>query len=97
MQNLKAKSFSTDSIIVEWEPPEDPNGIITSYVIRYQPVYEDEEGKETKDEEGDHHVGTELETVVGSDETQVKLSGLEENTSYKIDVFARNKGGLGEG
>ncbi|KAB7507487.1 Neuronal cell adhesion molecule [Armadillidium nasatum] len=97
VQNLKAKSFSTNSIIVEWEPPEDPNGIITSYVIRYQAVYEDEDGKERKDEEGDHHVGTELETVVGSDENQVKLSGLEENTSYKIQVFARNKGGLGEG
>ncbi|KAL7637345.1 UNVERIFIED_CONTAM: hypothetical protein RMT77_012071 [Armadillidium vulgare] len=97
VQNLKAKSFSTNSIIVEWEPPEDPNGIITSYIIRYQAVYEDEEDKERKDEEGEHHVGTELETVVGSDENQVKLSGLEENTSYKIQVFARNKGGLGEG
>lgn len=85
MLNLKARSISSSSLLVEWEPPEKARGEIKNYIIQYQPLYE-EKKKEV--------VVKEMSS--GSDVLWAKLPDLEENTLYQVNVSARNARWIGE-
>lgn len=77
-----------DGLLVDWDPPTEPNGVIQNFKIEYTLLNEDGE------EEGDTHLhNDDLEPDV----TMIKIPDLEEGSSYRISVTAKNGAGWGEG
>lgn len=80
-----AAAISKTSIVLVWQPPERPNGIIMGYQIRYQPVTA---------------VGNLIFLVqlMGNlaESRQHSLKGLEENTTYSLSVAASTATTLGQ-
>ena len=77
---MQGQSTSSTSIFVQWSnvPTTDQNGVILSFIITYKVLPDC--SPQTK--------------VVGAPTTQVTLTGIKENTDYRITVFASTvKGG----
>ncbi|KRZ40215.1 Tyrosine-protein phosphatase Lar-like [Trichinella pseudospiralis] len=80
-KNVHSRAVSVSSIMVQWEPPEKPNGFIVAYMVYYtsQPT-EPFSVWSTKE------VGNERLTTVGD---------LQPNVVYTVRVQARNSAGFG--
>lgn len=80
-QNVRGKSISSTSILVQWDgiPAADQNGIITGYKIRYHSLSETDNST----------------AAVDYPARQVTLRGLREFVNYSITVFAST--GVGDG
>lgn len=76
-----------DNLLVDWEQPTEPNGVIRNFRVQYTMLNEDGEEVGTTNLHDD-----DLEPDV----TMVKLPGLEEGASYRISVTAKNGAGWGE-
>ncbi|EFO21427.1 hypothetical protein LOAG_07060 [Loa loa] len=81
-QKVQARALSRTSILVRWEPPKKPNGLITGYIIHYtnlEPTapYSLWKMQETK-----------------SDELIATITNLEFESIYYIHVQAKNAKGL---
>lgn len=78
--------MGADSLVVKWDAPEDPQGVILGYSVKYQ-----KEAGEDGEEEWEHY-----EEDIPASSTMVKLSDLEEDASYEVSVAAVNGAGEGE-
>ncbi|XP_053742742.1 neuronal cell adhesion molecule-like isoform X4 [Synchiropus splendidus] len=72
-----------DSMTLEWGPPQDRNGVITGYTLKYQPVNTSNE------------LGPVEELALPANETSVTLLNLKHNTRYKFYLNAKTLRGEG--
>ncbi|KAM9807696.1 neuronal cell adhesion molecule-like [Neosynchiropus ocellatus] len=72
-----------DSMTLEWGPPQDRNGVITGYTLKYQPVNNSNE------------LGPVEELALPANETSVTLLNLKHNTRYKFYLNAKTLRGEG--
>lgn len=73
--------------MLEWQPPQEPHGVLQGYIVEYCRLNEDgEEGPCTV-------YGHKLDPS----NTIVKLADLEEGAHYWVTVAAVNGAGKGEG
>ncbi|XP_061106890.1 neuronal cell adhesion molecule-like isoform X8 [Conger conger] len=80
---LKVTSVNLDSITLEWEPPYEHNGPLTSYTLKYQPI------------NNTNHLGPLEEVSVEPNETTVTLLNLKYATHYKFYLNANTAKGPG--
>ncbi|XP_069991277.1 uncharacterized protein [Penaeus vannamei] len=85
VSDLEVRAMGADSLVVKWDAPDDPQGVILGYEVRYQKVDEDGE------EEWEHYEGH-----IPASTRMVKLADLEEEVSYEVSVAAVNGAGEGE-
>lgn len=43
--NLTARNISSETLLVTWSPPSDPNGVITGYELTWQMIENDKRKK----------------------------------------------------
>ncbi|ROT67129.1 putative Neuroglian precursor [Penaeus vannamei] len=82
VSDLEVRAMGADSLVVKWDAPDDPQGVILGYEVRYQKVDEDGE------EEWEHYEGH-----IPASTRMVKLADLEEEVSYEVSVAAVNGAG----
>uniref|UniRef100_A0A7E4ZS71 Down syndrome cell adhesion molecule-like protein Dscam2 n=1 Tax=Panagrellus redivivus TaxID=6233 RepID=A0A7E4ZS71_PANRE len=70
----------SNSVLVQWEPPTEPNGVILKYIIRH---WEENRPEEKRTIE------------VNAEDTEVTIEGLTPSTKYFVDVQAVTKAGFG--
>ncbi|XP_038843985.1 neuronal cell adhesion molecule-like isoform X7 [Salvelinus namaycush] len=80
---LHIKNTNMDSLTLEWGPPQDNNGRLTGYTLKYQPVNSSNE------------LGPVEEMVFPANETTVILSDLKYSTRYKFYFNAKTIKGSG--
>lgn len=73
--------MSGDSILLSWQPPSQPNGIVTQYTV-YQRTVEPKESEATS-------------VKIPSFQTTYEISGLKRKERYEFWVTAHT--GIGEG
>ncbi|XP_046991954.1 Down syndrome cell adhesion molecule-like protein Dscam2 [Schistocerca americana] len=78
---MKAFSLTSDSILVSWLPPENPNGIITQYTIYCN---------------GKHHLSKPMKFQVGATTFVHEVRGLRELEQFEFWVTASTSVGEGE-
>lgn len=85
VRSFVAYPIGSSAMMLKWEKPEKPNGILTGYKIYYQKVVGTATGplQERKKE-------------IEPKFTSAKLAGLESNTKYRIEIRAKTKAGEGE-
>ena len=81
MRDFSVHSPSATSLLLRWNPPLHPNGIITQYDIQYRSVLQDDIVNST---------------TAASTDRSYTLSGLEEGTRCIIEIRAVTKGGEGQ-
>ncbi|XP_050687578.1 uncharacterized protein LOC126981013 isoform X4 [Eriocheir sinensis] len=86
--NLRAKQMGENNLLVDWDQPTEPNGVIKNFRVQYTLL------NEAGEEEGETHL---LDEHLAPDVTMVKVPGLEEGASYRVSVTAKNGAGWGEG
>lgn len=85
MQSLEAIPLGASAFYLKWVKPEQPNGVLMGYKIKYQSV------KGTK-------VGPLLERlpyIAEPTRNTAKLAGLEPSTKYRIHLAGYTKAGDG--
>lgn len=87
VSGFKTVPLGSSAILVEWNKPEQENGIIMGYEIFYRPMTQ-KEGPESND--------SFMVTLTDSNETNVKLAMLKPSTTYQIVVKAITNAGAGE-
>nr|XP_045622235.1 uncharacterized protein LOC123772893 isoform X5 [Procambarus clarkii] len=87
VSNLKAKQLSDDSLLVNWEEPEEPHGVVKGYEVHYTTLRED----------GQEGPVTQYDERLPPSVTLVKLSDLEPSSTIRVTVSAVNAAGHGEG
>ncbi|XP_076034234.1 uncharacterized protein LOC143021011 isoform X2 [Oratosquilla oratoria] len=87
VSNLKVHLLSSDSFMVEWDEPEEPNGIIDGYTVVHQLLGGEEDPGTEHEYQGD----------VDPDYRMVKLGNLEADSKYRVTVRAMTAAGEGEG
>lgn len=80
---LKVIDQSLDSVTLEWGPPEQNNGRLTGFTLRYQPVNNTSE------------LGPMEEMALAPNETKVTLPNLKFSTRYKFYMSANTIKGSG--
>ncbi|XP_071188047.1 neuronal cell adhesion molecule a isoform X17 [Salvelinus alpinus] len=80
---LHIKNTNMDSLTLEWGPPQDNNGRLTGYTLKYQPVNSSNE------------LGPVEEMMFPANETTVILSDLKYSTRYKFYFNAKTIKGSG--
>ncbi|XP_055767760.1 neuronal cell adhesion molecule-like isoform X9 [Salvelinus fontinalis] len=80
---LRIKNTNMDSLTLEWGPPQDNNGRLTGYTLKYQPVNSSNE------------LGPVEEMMFPANETTVILSDLKYSTRYKFYFNAKTIKGSG--
>ncbi|XP_070536713.1 protogenin B-like [Ptychodera flava] len=80
--NVKITVADVQTVLLQWAPPEHPNGVITTYVIMYNWDVEEPEDTWSKNEEG----GWMMNSTVG---------GLKPSLGYYFKMTARTKAGEG--
>ncbi|PAV92252.1 hypothetical protein WR25_09019 [Diploscapter pachys] len=82
VEKLRFRNALLDSVRVVWEPPSQPNGKITGYIVNYRASRVQEDFKR----EEQHRTS----------ETYFDARNLEENTQYYFIVWAETAAGRGE-
>nr|XP_029512444.1 neuronal cell adhesion molecule-like [Oncorhynchus nerka] len=80
---LRIKNTDMDSLTLEWGPPQDNNGRLTGYTLKYQPVNSSNE------------LGPVEEMMFPANETTVILADLKHSTRYKFYFNAKTIKGSG--
>ncbi|XP_014349965.1 neuronal cell adhesion molecule a isoform X3 [Latimeria chalumnae] len=80
---LKITNPMLDSLSLEWGPPAHPNGILTGYTLKYQPI------------NSTHELGPLVEIRIPANETHLVLRNLNYSTRYKFYFFAQTSVGPG--
>ncbi|XP_038608502.1 neuronal cell adhesion molecule isoform X28 [Tachyglossus aculeatus] len=80
---LKIINPTLDSLTLAWDPPNHPNGILTAYTLKYQPI------------NGTHELGPLIEVEIPANETSFILKQLNCSTRYKFYFSAQTSVGSG--
>uniref|UniRef100_A0A8D0H1Q6 Neuronal cell adhesion molecule n=1 Tax=Sphenodon punctatus TaxID=8508 RepID=A0A8D0H1Q6_SPHPU len=80
---LKITNPKLDSLTLEWGPPTHPNGILTGYTLKFQPI------------NSTHELGPLVEISIPANETSLILSNLNYSTRYKFYFYAQTSVGSG--
>ncbi|XP_003921137.1 neuronal cell adhesion molecule isoform X19 [Saimiri boliviensis] len=81
--SLKIVNPTLDSLTLEWDPPSHPNGILTEYTLKYQPI------------NSTHELGPLVDLKIPANKTQWTLKNLNFSTRYKFYFYAQTSAGSG--
>ncbi|XP_066128271.1 neuronal cell adhesion molecule isoform X3 [Saccopteryx bilineata] len=81
--SLKIVNPTLDSLTLEWDPPSHPNGILTEYTLKYQPI------------NSTHELGPLVDLKIPANKTRWTLKNLNFSTRYKFYFFAQTSAGSG--
>ncbi|XP_051001437.1 neuronal cell adhesion molecule isoform X28 [Acomys russatus] len=81
--SLKIVNPTLDSLTLEWDPPSHPNGILTEYVLKYQPI------------NSSHELGPLVDLKIPANKTRWTLKNLNFSTRYKFYFYAQTSVGSG--
>ncbi|XP_061021252.1 neuronal cell adhesion molecule isoform X8 [Dama dama] len=81
--SLKIVNPTLDSLTLEWEPPSHPNGILTEYTLKYQPI------------NSTHELGPLVDLKIPANKTHWTLKNLNFSTRYKFYFYAQTAAGSG--
>nr|XP_019814254.1 PREDICTED: neuronal cell adhesion molecule isoform X4 [Bos indicus] len=81
--SLKIVNPTLDSLTLEWEPPSHPNGILTEYTLKYQPI------------NSTHELGPLVDLKIPANKTRWILKNLNFSTRYKFYFYAQTAAGSG--
>ncbi|XP_043728942.1 neuronal cell adhesion molecule isoform X23 [Cervus elaphus] len=81
--SLKIVNPTLDSLTLEWEPPSHPNGILTEYTLKYQPI------------NSTHELGPLVDLKIPANKTRWTLKNLNFSTRYKFYFYAQTAAGSG--
>ncbi|XP_052040680.1 neuronal cell adhesion molecule isoform X1 [Apodemus sylvaticus] len=81
--SLKIVNPTLDSLTLEWEPPSHPNGILTEYILKYQPI------------NSTHELGPLVDLKIPANKTRWTLKNLNFSTRYKFYFYAQTSVGSG--
>ncbi|XP_058537454.1 neuronal cell adhesion molecule isoform X2 [Ochotona princeps] len=81
--SLKIVNPTLDSLTLEWDPPSHPNGILTEYTLKYQPI------------NSTHELGPLVDLKIPANKTRWTLKNLNFSTRYKFYLSAHTAAGLG--
>ncbi|XP_009977046.1 PREDICTED: neuronal cell adhesion molecule-like [Tauraco erythrolophus] len=80
---LKITNPTLDSLTLEWGSPTHPNGILTSYILKFQPI------------NNTHELGPLVEIRIPANESTLILKNLNYSTRYKFYFNAQTSVGSG--
>ncbi|XP_074050021.1 neuronal cell adhesion molecule isoform X12 [Macrotis lagotis] len=80
---LKIVNPTLDSLTLEWDPPSHPNGILTAYTLKFQPI------------NSTHELGPLVDVKIPANMTSLILRNLSYSTRYKFYFFAQTSAGSG--
>ncbi|XP_074870694.1 neuronal cell adhesion molecule isoform X2 [Carettochelys insculpta] len=80
---LKISNPTLDSLTLEWGPPAHPNGVLTAYMLKFQPI------------NSTHELGPLVDIKIPANETSLILSNLNYSTRYKFYFYAQTSVGAG--
>ncbi|XP_006859342.1 PREDICTED: neuronal cell adhesion molecule isoform X4 [Chrysochloris asiatica] len=80
---LKIVNPTLDSLTLEWDPPSHPNGILTEYTLKYQPI------------NSTHELGPLVDLKIPANKTRWTLKNLNFSTRYKFYFYAQTSAGSG--
>nr|XP_019600909.1 PREDICTED: neuronal cell adhesion molecule isoform X8 [Rhinolophus sinicus] len=80
---LKIVNPTLDSLTLEWDPPRHPNGILTEYTLKYQPI------------NSTHELGPLIDLKIPANKTRWTLKNLNFSTRYKFYFYAQTSAGSG--
>ncbi|XP_053074611.1 neuronal cell adhesion molecule isoform X4 [Acinonyx jubatus] len=81
--SLKIINPTLDSLTLEWDPPSRPNGILTEYTLKYQPI------------NSTHELGPLVDLKIPANKTRWTLKNLNFSTRYKFYFYAQTAAGSG--
>ncbi|XP_072616113.1 neuronal cell adhesion molecule isoform X26 [Vulpes vulpes] len=81
--SLKIVNPTLDSLTLEWDPPSRPNGILTEYTLKYQPI------------NSTHELGPLVDLKIPANKTRWTLKNLNFSTRYKFYFYAQTAAGSG--
>lgn len=81
--SLKIVNPTLDSLTLEWDPPSHPNGVLTEYTLRYQPI------------NSTHELGPLVDLKIPANKTRWTLKNLNFSTRYKFYFYAQTSVGSG--
>ncbi|XP_065398530.1 neuronal cell adhesion molecule isoform X20 [Macaca fascicularis] len=81
--SLKIVNPTLDSLTLEWHPPSHPNGILTEYTLKYQPI------------NSTHELGPLVDLKIPANKTRWTLKNLNFSTRYKFYFYAQTSAGSG--
>ncbi|KAM5236945.1 neuronal cell adhesion molecule isoform 21-T21 [Ctenodactylus gundi] len=81
--SLKIINPTLDSLTLEWDPPSHPNGILTEYTLKYQPI------------NSTHELGPVVDLKIPANKTRWTLKNLNFSTRYKFYLCAQTSAGSG--
>ncbi|XP_064431498.1 neuronal cell adhesion molecule isoform X8 [Mirounga angustirostris] len=81
--SLKIVNPTLDSLTLEWDPPSRPNGILTEYTLKYQPI------------NSTHELGPLVDLKIPANKTRWTLKNLNYSTRYKFYFYAQTAAGSG--
>lgn len=81
--SLKIVNPTLDSLTLEWDPPSHPNGILTEYILKYQPI------------NSTHELGPLVDLKIPANKTRWTLKNLNFSTRYKFYFYAQTSVGPG--
>nr|XP_003469829.1 neuronal cell adhesion molecule isoform X13 [Cavia porcellus] len=81
--SLKIVNPTLDSLTLEWDPPSRPNGILTEYTLKYQPI------------NSTHELGPLIDLKIPANKTRWTLKNLNFSTRYKFYFYAQTSVGPG--
>uniref|UniRef100_H0WNF2 Neuronal cell adhesion molecule n=1 Tax=Otolemur garnettii TaxID=30611 RepID=H0WNF2_OTOGA len=82
-KSLKIVNPTLDSLTLEWDPPSHPNGILTEYTLKYQPI------------NSTHELGPLVDLKIPANKTRWTLKNLNFSTRYKFYFYAQTSAGSG--
>ncbi|XP_068258146.1 neuronal cell adhesion molecule isoform X25 [Nyctibius grandis] len=80
---LKITNPTLDSLTLEWGSPTHPNGVLTSYILKFQPI------------NNTHELGPLVEIRIPANESTLILKNLNYSTRYKFYFNAQTSVGSG--
>ncbi|XP_044534504.1 neuronal cell adhesion molecule isoform X2 [Gracilinanus agilis] len=80
---LKIVNPTLDSLTLEWDPPSHPNGILTAYTLKFQPI------------NSTHELGPLVDLKIPANMTSLILRNLSYSTRYKFYFYAQTSAGTG--
>ncbi|XP_075414673.1 neuronal cell adhesion molecule [Tenrec ecaudatus] len=81
--SLKIVNPTLDSLTLEWDPPSRPNGVLTEYTLKYQPI------------NSTHELGPLVDVKIPANKTRWTLKNLNFSTRYKFYFYAQTAAGSG--
>lgn len=85
MHGVETGQWGSSAILLSWQPPEQPNGVLTGYEISYESMTKEGVGEKTQ-----------RPIIKNPQQTTAKLASLKPATNYRIYIRATTKAGSGE-